>query len=213
MSSSETDTGGPDGSADGPETAKPSLPSLENGESNPDSIPGRPQEAGAPPGSAAQAEKQAPAAHPEPFDPELSDAPPAVAAGVAQPGDRLPNASCRKRYQVRLSDLWDGKGWPVLVEKVSLPPGTGLTFDAADGSLKGTPEVAGEYGLTVFWRRAGDPRDRLLERTIRLTINPDPRSLWKNTPSDPGLMFAKADDESSALDTPELRWLGASRRG
>lgn len=210
MSSSETD--GPDSSTDGPEAAQRSLPSPENGEPAPDSLPDRPQEDGAP-GSADEAEKQAAAAGPQPADPHPADAPPAVPAAAVQPGDRLPNASCRKPYHVRPADLWDGNGWPVLVEKISLPPETGLIFDAADGSLKGTPGVAGEFGLTVFWRRAGDPQDRLLERIIRLTINPDPRSLWKTTPSDPGLMFAKADDEFSGLDTPELRWLGASRRG
>jgi serine/threonine protein phosphatase PrpC len=62
-------------------------------------------------------------------------------------------------------------------------------------------------------RPAAHPDRPEVERKFHLTINPDPRSLWKNLPSDPALPFAKPDDAVASLDTEELRWLGASRRG
>jgi serine/threonine protein phosphatase PrpC len=52
-----------------------------------------------------------------------------------------------------------------------------------------------------------------VEKKFNLTINPDPRSLWKNLPSDPALPFAKPDNAFASLDADDLRWLGASRRG
>ncbi len=160
------------------------------------------------------------AAEPEPLPAEQSEpleGPPAQelpAAGARiELKDRIPNASVGKHYDVRLPDIWGDGARHVIIGAVTVPPETGLTFDAADARLHGAPAVAGEYDLKVMLRPAAHPDRPEVERKFRLTINPDPRSLWKNLPSDPALPFAKPDDASAALDAEELRWLGASRRG
>lgn len=167
-----------------------------------------------------------PASDPRPDAPPAMDVPveapsiipsplpePAAAPAIVQLKDRFPNASAGKPYSVRLPDVWGDDAQHVLIGAVTVPPETGLTYDAIAARLHGMPATPGEYDLLVALRLAGNHQRPEVERKFRLTINPDPRSLWKVLPSDPGLIFAKPDDTSSALDTPELRWLGASRRG
>ena len=127
--------------------------------------------------------------------------------------DRLPNASVGKAYEARLPDVWGDGAQHVSIGAVTMPAETGLCYDNADAKLHGTPTNAGEYDLTVMLRPAAHPDRPEVERKFHLTINPDPRSLWKNLPSDPALPFAKPDDAVAALEADELRWLGASRRG
>ncbi|MGL5019433.1 MAG: PP2C family serine/threonine-protein phosphatase [Luteolibacter sp.] len=56
-------------------------------------------------------------------------------------------------------------------------------------------------------------RPNSLERTLSLTINPDPRSLWKNTQSDQTDQFWKPDSAINFLVDGPLTVLGASLRG
>jgi hypothetical protein len=144
--------------------------------------------------------------------PPTAQEPPTAGARI-ELKDRFPNASVGKPYDVRLPDIWGDGARHVIIGAVTVPQETGLIFDAAEARLHGPPAIAGEYELKVMLRPAACPERPEVERKFRLTINPDPRSLWKNLPSDPELLFAKPDDDCAALEGEELRWLGASRRG
>jgi serine/threonine protein phosphatase PrpC len=177
--------------------------------------PGATPEFSAPPESAESppapaVDGTAPAASAPAFVQEQPEVP---VPAIVRLKDRVPNASAGKPYRACLPEVWGEDSRHVIVEKVILPAETGLEYDAADVSLKGTPATAGEYQLRVRLALVGDHSGKSTERIFHLTINPDPRSLWKNLPSDPDLLFSKPDDEWSAVTSPELHWLGASRRG
>lgn len=87
-------------------------------------------------------------------------------------------------------------------------------------SLHGTPEKALETEIEIIakprgWREG----DRLLKRALRLTINPDPKDLWKSKPVPPDTLFPKDDEAAEYLpapkddDLPQKTLVAASKRG
>lgn len=66
--------------------------------------------------------------------------------------------------------------------------------------IKGTPSVAGDYDVVLKYRYKGWYEGcRVLERKFRFAINPDPRSLWKDIPTDKNIKFFKEDLASEYL--------------
>ncbi|MES2922749.1 MAG: PP2C family serine/threonine-protein phosphatase [Verrucomicrobiota bacterium] len=111
---------------------------------------------------------------------------------------RLPNAMVGREFSAVPADhLPDDEP----AESLSNIP-AGLEF--ADGVLRGTPEVSGEFEMAV-----GDAGKFL----IALTVNADPRSLWKNLPSNREDPFWKADTAIDFLEDGPLTVVGASLRG
>lgn len=126
---------------------------------------------------------------------------------------RLPNATVGREYSVNvLTPLATGALSFASFEPASALP-DGLVTDGI--SITGNPLQAGEYEIPAACLIQGadpDRPDKLL-RTLQITINADPRSLWKNQDSDPMSLFWKKDADSAALtDTPHLV-AAASLRG
>lgn len=108
---------------------------------------------------------------------------------------RLPNAMVGREFSAVPADLLPNGE---LVEALSnLPPG----LEFADGILRGTPEMSGEFEMGVG------------KMLIALTVNADPRSLWKNLPSDREDPFWKDDTAIDFLKGGPLTVVGASLRG
>lgn len=129
------------------------------------------------------------------------------------PAIRLPNGMVGRVFSAEIVSMFAGDS-PVLgrIEPLSVVP-SGL--EVKDGLLAGTPEIAGEF--EIHFRFHPTPLDSggsvSLERTLTLTINPDPRSLWKNTSSDQTGEFWKPDGAINFLVDGPLAVLGASLRG
>nr|WP_075087478.1 protein phosphatase 2C domain-containing protein [Verrucomicrobium spinosum] len=126
---------------------------------------------------------------------------------------RLPNATVGRDYTANvLTHLATGALTFASFEPAAALP-DGLATDGI--TITGSPLLAGEYEIPVACLIQGadpDRPDKLL-RTLQITINADPRSLWKNQESDPTSPFWKPDAESAALtDTPRLV-AAASLRG
>lgn len=89
----------------------------------------------------------------------------------------------------------------------------GLVFDASKRSLVGSPVQAGDTKVIVHYRfkdEAEDAPERSAEAL--LTVTPDPKSLWKNIPSDHSVPFWKPD-QACALINEGQRLAAASQRG
>jgi hypothetical protein len=190
-------------SALGDASTGPSAPSaqLENSTS-----PGNPEVAVVEENSAAAAAEEAPAV--------ADDAPPTVAPEPPVqrlPSVRLPNGMVARDYSADLASLAaPAPGSLGPIELLSEMP-AGLTLGA--GILSGTPELAGEFEIRLRWQSFAQGTAIPYERGVIVTINPDPRSLWKNTPSDPNGEFAKPDTATEILADGPLAVLGASLRG
>lgn len=88
--------------------------------------------------------------------------------------------------------------------------------------LKGTPEVASEKDLKFklhFKLKHSQKDDPSLEQLLFITINPDPKDLWKNIPVPKDIKFYKEDEDSffyKAEDRggqPQKNILAVSKRG
>jgi hypothetical protein len=131
-----------------------------------------------------------------------------------QPHERLANGSVGKPYSQSIRDLFGGNAHRLVTAHVDVPADHGLVFYEQSLELSGTPTVPGEFKLSMSFRLKDSPPDRLPEECeLWLTINPDPKSLWKNLPSDADGLFAKPDQATDSLTTLELTALAASQRG
>lgn len=192
----------------------------------------------APPAAAATAEPEAPtpaseaepgpppspppAPAPEaPATPAPAASAPAQAAAPAPPPPsapavaplRLANATVNRAYACELLALLTGERLAFEEVECLSPLPRGLVCDGT--RLTGTPEEAGEFELSLNCRPAvvAEGRPSTLERKALLTINPDPQSLWKNTPSDPGVPFWKPDADLGVEETGPHLLVAASLRG
>lgn len=123
---------------------------------------------------------------------------------------KLPNATVGKLYQAQLE--WSSVK-NITVLGISGLDSLGLSYDLATNTLSGEPEIAGEHSLIISYQH-DDPAQVRQAAQLSLVINSDPKSLWKNIPSDTSLPFWKADSDYQG-ETGLYGWklAAASKRG
>jgi serine/threonine protein phosphatase PrpC len=95
-----------------------------------------------------------------------------------------------------------------------IPDGLGIAFDETANTISGIPLQQGEYVLTLRFRLKHHPADRpFTEKKIVLVINPDPKSLWQNLPSDEQDKYWQPDQAAVALPFGDRKLVIASKRG
>lgn len=90
--------------------------------------------------------------------------------------------------------------------------------DPRKGTLCGTPSRAGEHKISLTCTHRDSLPDHLdLKRDFTLIINPDPRDLWQNKPTDEKIEYYRPDSAadfiSAGADTTTRNILAASQRG
>ncbi|MCW4467750.1 protein phosphatase 2C domain-containing protein [Flavobacterium sp. MFBS3-15] len=91
---------------------------------------------------------------------------------------------------------------------------TGLEYDAASGTISGTPEQAGDITLEFAYNFEGE--DEGAEPNVKklsIIVNADPKSLWKDIPSDANGLYAKPDNVAETVQLGGKTLVVASRRG
>ena len=87
----------------------------------------------------------------------------------------------------------------------------GLSFVPEQAVIKGTPTAAGNHELrAVFELRDSGDRDA---KSLRLIVNPDPKSLWKEIEPDASLPFHKPHTASEVATLGTKTLVAASKRG
>lgn len=90
----------------------------------------------------------------------------------------------------------------------------GLSYDATSNTLSGEPVTAGEHPLVICYQQDDDASQTIQTAELTLVINSDPKSLWKNLPSDRALRFWKADsDFTGKTGLADWKIAAASKRG
>jgi serine/threonine protein phosphatase PrpC len=134
-----------------------------------------------------------------------------VASNV--PAVRLPNGMVGRTLNSEIAPAF-ASGSPSVgrITLLGVAP-AGLEFQ--DGWLRGIPEIAGEYDLKFQLEAEPGGADVSIpsEWRVGLTINSDPRSLWKNIPSDDKDEYWKPDEVTDFLTEGPLCVIGASLRG
>lgn len=114
----------------------------------------------------------------------------------------LPNANKGKPYEARL---------PASAENVHIEPANiGLSWDKNTQTICGIPEFSTNVKIKYrFWENSKIFTD--IEQSI--FVNPDPKDLWKNIPSNQNDRFAKPDQAKQNLTTSKGRLIAARVRG
>ena len=156
-----------------------------------------------PPDTADAKSPTIPADKPEPAMPFPSHTPtPAPAQPPRISLSPLPSANEGQPYERELSP-----DAPVL--NIAFAQDCGLAWDGDARRIHGTPTTSGDIQLTITISHDG----KAVEITQPLHINPDPKSLWKDLPSDQTAPFAKPDSAEDLQDTALGRLLAARVRG
>lgn len=126
---------------------------------------------------------------------------------------QLPNAMKGKAYHAEVDLTNDGE-FEITALSIDGLDDTGLVFDEDSRTISGKPETHGDLTLGFRFRIGGmeDHEENLYKEAI-LIINPDPRSLWKDIPSDENITYAKPDSDSDRNRLGEKVLIAASQRG
>lgn len=107
-------------------------------------------------------------------------------------GLRFPNGTIGKAYSYEFRLPLD-KITDVVIEGVE---DLGLDFimgDSGNCVLYGYPIKSGDFTLTLTYSTVeGEPRSEL---KVPVAFNPNPRTLWRNIPTDPEVIFYKRDSD------------------
>lgn len=133
---------------------------------------------------------------------------PTPAPAPPAPTFRLPNARAGDPYQ---QPLEVSGGQAVVYDAAVFPADLALAFDAASGTVRGTPAQPGEYIITIDYRDAVEPAGR--QAQVPLVVTPNPRSMWRELPSDQADPYWRPDQRSDRIDGSALHVLAASKRG
>lgn len=108
----------------------------------------------------------------------------------------IPNATIGKPYEAKLD--WQKLSLSDLkIEKFDGLDQIGLAYVEANNAIVGTPNQSGDVRIKFYFKIPGESENMPAnEKTISLVVNPDPKSLWKDIPSDVNDLFWKADDVS-----------------
>ncbi|MFN0291626.1 PP2C family serine/threonine-protein phosphatase [Pedobacter helvus] len=91
---------------------------------------------------------------------------------------------------------------------------TGLAFDKNTKVINGTPQNSGDISLLFSYKIDGEEAEAPLnEKKVTIIINPDPKSLWKDLPSNADDKYAKADSVVETAPFLDFTFTAGSKRG
>lgn len=82
-------------------------------------------------------------------------------------------------------------------------------------SITGVPSKSGEFEIVLHYQvsEAIGPDTLTPSQSFKIYINPDPRDLWKNIPTDTTIEYYKPDSDSAEIRSGERMLVAASQRG
>jgi serine/threonine protein phosphatase PrpC len=125
----------------------------------------------------------------------------------------IPNATTGKPYEAKI-DFQKLNLTDLIFEKFEGLEQMGLNFDKVKDTIEGTPIQSGDIKIKLLFKIKGESETTPAnEKIISLVVNPDPKSLWKDIPSDTNDMFWKADDVSIYEKLGDRNIVVSSKRG
>lgn len=97
------------------------------------------------------------------------------------------------------------------IKFVELPDDLGLLYDPTLSEIYGIPAKDGEFKIVVWY--VIEDADIAQSSVINLVINPDPKSLWKDYPSNTDDPYWKKDMDSLIIQGDRFSLVAASKRG
>lgn len=126
----------------------------------------------------------------------------------------IPNATVDKKYEAEFSLKKYNLTEILDFEIEGLENAGELSFDKALGKITGTPKNSGEFKLIFKFKLKAQSEDSPFnERQISFIVNPNPKSLWKDLPSDTTDTYWKEDNETIYSKLGDRQLVVSSKRG
>jgi len=111
---------------------------------------------------------------------------------------KLPNATVGKDYKALIEIESMGNLEVIRIDGLDE---LGFRYIETQKRVQGSPSKAGEYPLSVhYYFPDSQYKKTAQQQTLNLVINNDPKTLWKNIPSDPNMKFWKPDEDKQEKD-------------
>jgi len=124
----------------------------------------------------------------------------------------LPNGTVGKPYEFvfdlskpGLNDIGD---YDVIIDDK-----IGIAFSKENNKISGTLKEAGEHKILFNFKLKDGAEKPFNQKEIKLIVNPDPKSLWKDLPSDKSDPYWKPDSASMHLKFGSKNLVAGSKRG
>lgn len=125
----------------------------------------------------------------------------------------IPNATIGKKYETKI-DFEALKLSDLIFEQFEGLEEMGLAFNKETDTIEGIPTQSGDIKIKFLFNIVGEPESSPHnEKLISLVVNPDPKSLWKDIPSDKNDLFWKEDDVSVTESLGDRQIVVSSKRG
>jgi serine/threonine protein phosphatase PrpC len=125
----------------------------------------------------------------------------------------IPNATYGKPYEAKI-DFQKLNLGDLIYERFEGLDEIGLNFNKTNDTIEGTPNISGDIKFKLHFKIVGELEDTPAnEKVISLVVNPDPKSLWKDIPSDKNDKFWKQDDISISSKLGDRTIVVSSKRG
>jgi hypothetical protein len=99
-----------------------------------------------------------------------------------------------------------------IIKSIILPPEVGISGDIVQGEVSGIPTSPGEFDVEIWYVTGGGGDTAQCSKTT-LIITPDPKSLWKDLPSNQSDPYWKSDQDNLFVQGSDLVMTAASKRG
>ena len=131
-------------------------------------------------------------------------------AGIMNISFRLQNAMVGVPYTCAIQTMTPNAP-DIVIIKIDGLTEVGLQFDSFSMQVVGSPAKSGDFVVIVWYSILGGSEQ--IASKCNLTINPDPKSLWRNIPSDQEGLYPKPDEDVCLITSPDHILAGASKRG
>lgn len=132
---------------------------------------------------------------------------------ILQAALHIPNGTVDKEYAYHFDFINANKDEIIFFEIEGLEE-VGLSYDKEGELISGVPTVSGDFKISLNFKVKGQPEDEAINQKIfNLIINPNPKSLWKNMPSDKDDKYWKEDDITQLSVLGDKNIVVASKRG
>ena len=96
---------------------------------------------------------------------------------------------------------------------LKLPDDAGLQVALESWRIGGTPAISGEFAVGLRYAFPDEPAAVSYAGTLQFVINADPKTLWKDLPSDTRAPFWKEDTATGVCIGPHAKIVAARKRG
>lgn len=125
----------------------------------------------------------------------------------------IPNATISKPYST-VFDLMALQLNDIEIIKIDGLNEIGLNFNKEENVIEGIPNTSGDLQITLLYKILGQSEDeKINEKIFKIVVNPDPKTLWKDIPSNKNDEFWKEDDVTEFENLGEKKIIVSSKRG